>query len=132
LKSRANIIDCLMRTGLLLLVLTLGGCTNADTLPEGRWTGSLTPMNHPDLQTDIVFDVSTTAGELSIVLIGPGGEEINVSEPVLEGDTLRYSFREPEQNALLTCALGRLQDGVFEGKCSDSEGKWALFRMNSP
>ena len=77
-------MDCLMRIGLLLLVLTLSGCTSADTLPEGRWTGSLTPMNHPDLQTDIVYDVSTTAGELSIVLIGPGGEEINVSEPVLE------------------------------------------------
>lgn len=84
LKSRTNVVDYLMRTGRLLLVLMLSGCTNADTLPEGRWTGSMSPMNHSDLRTDIVFDVSITAGELPIVLIGPGGKEINVSEPWLE------------------------------------------------
>ena len=89
-------------------------------------------MNHLENPTDIGFEVSTTAGELSIVLIGPDGEKIELINPVHDGGALAYSFREPEQNALLTCKLDKLQNGVFEGKCSDSDGKWALFRMIPP
>ena len=121
-----------MRFTLLCLVLTVAGCTGSDSLPEGRWTGSLRAMNHLDSPTPLAFDVAARGETLDIVLIGPDGTGIPLTEPSLDGCRLRYSFREPEQNVLLACELENEGTGVFEGKCAAPDGQWALFRMVPP
>lgn len=117
---------------LLILILFLSTCTSQSRLEEGRWTGTLSPMNHPEIDNPVAYEVSYSDDELSVSVLGPGGETITTQNPVFEGDTLFFSFNEPEEQVLLNCALARTNGMSFEGRCSDTEGKWARFTMEPP
>lgn len=121
-----------MRLSFLSLFLLIMACSSSPSLQEGRWTGTLTPMNHPEIQNPVAYNVSYPDNRLSISVLGPGGEEIPTQNPRLQRDTLFFSFNEPEEQVLLDCALARKSDNTFGGRCSDSEGKWAEFTMEPP
>jgi hypothetical protein len=121
-----------VRKVLLCFVLAFAGCASSSVLETGLWTGSLSPMNHLDSPTPIQFEVRSDSGPLSIDLVGPDGSVIPLINPIFDHETIVYSFREPEQSVLLSCKLEMMGEGVYEGKCQDSEGKWALFRMIAP
>jgi hypothetical protein len=124
---------------LLSAALSLSACASVPTdsspasaLPEGTWTGTVTPMNHPDRPTPITYEVSTEGGALSVVLRGLDGQGLPVRAALLSGDTLRFQFNEPEGNLPLDCALVRLPTGTFDGRCADADGRWARFTMVPP
>lgn len=101
-------------------------------LREGIWAGSLTPMNHPDLMTPLTFNVARVESGMDIAIEGPDGVGIGTREAMMDGDTLRFVFNEPEQNELLTCALGYDGPGRYSGRCADAGGKWATVTMTEP
>lgn len=119
----------------LLLALALAACTSttdAPSLQEGTWTGGLVPMNHPDMQTPIRYDVRRDGGALAIDITGPDGQAVAARDIRVEADTLHFVFNEPERNVPLTCALARQDDARYEGRCTDAGGKWARFIMIPP
>jgi hypothetical protein len=120
-----------------LFVCLLAACAASPVLEEGRWTGTLTPMNHPEMETPVGYEVRHADEGLSIVVIGPGGERVPARRPRLEGDTLTFSFVEPADQVLLTCTLARTRPpdsptAGFAGRCVDPTGKWAQFTMRRP
>lgn len=120
-----------MKPLLLLALLGLTACGSSSRLEEGRWTGALTPMNHPDMANPVAYDVSYHGDALAIDLIGPGGAAVPTRDVRLTDDTLYFAFDEPEENVTLSCALGRA-DGGFAGRCTAPDGKWARFTMRPP
>ena len=120
-----------MKYSALVLLLLLLSCQTTPELEEGRWTGALTPMNHPEMKNPVGYEISYQSGTLSIELIGPNGTVIKTQQPKAEADTLFFTFKEPEEQTLLDCALAKNTTG-FAGRCTDPSGKWAHFTMVSP
>ena len=120
-----------MRPSLLIFAVFLTACAGSPALEEGRWTGTLTPMNHPEMANPVAYEVRQMEGSLSIDLIGPSGNRIPTRHPRLEGDSLYFSFEEPEEQVRLRCVLGPVEMS-FAGRCVDDNGKWAWFTMEPP
>lgn len=110
----------------------LVACQSAPCLEEGQWTGSLTPMNHPDMSNPIAYQVAHADGQLRINIIGPDGSPVPARDIRLEKDTLFFTFNEPEEQVPLDCALGENESGSYSGRCTDASGKWAAFSMTPP
>lgn len=119
---------------LSLLLITCEGGTESTTpqLAEGRWTGTLTPMNHPDMQNPIGYEVGYPGDSLRIQIVGPSLTAIPTYRPRLQGDTLYFAFDEPEEQVRLNCALAGTPSEGFAGRCVDATGKWARFMMRPP
>ena len=123
---------------LLLVAACRPDSSTAVRIPEGTWIGALTPQNHPEMQTPVGYQVRYARDRLQVDLVGPGGDTMATRRPRLDGDTLRFAFQEPEEQVVLTCALGReARDGEalsatpvqFAGRCTDPNGQWARFTM---
>lgn len=121
-----------MTRALYAALTLLAACGTSSQLQEGRWTGALTPMIHPDMANPVAYDVRYEAGALHIDLVGPGGAAVPTRDVRLAADTLRFTFDEPEERVPLRCALGRDGAGGFAGRCADPTGKWARFTMRPP
>lgn len=123
---------------LVIPCIVLGGmaaCSapnSAPALPEGTWTGTLTPMNHPEMANPVAYEVRYLEDTLAIDLIGPNDSRITTRAVHLSADSLHYRFDEPEEGVTLQCALGCQSDGRFEGRCTDATGQWARFTMVPP
>jgi len=115
-----------------LLLMLFSACQSAPKLQEGRWTGVLTPMDHPDMQNPVGYDVSYKSDNLLINLIGPNNTSTATQNPCLERDTLFFAFNEPEEQVLLNCVLASNSNQGFAGRCTDPSGKWAHFTMRPP
>jgi hypothetical protein len=122
-----------MTTRCLALLCLLAACapTTPAPLPEGTWTGGLTPMNHPDVVSPLTYEVRRAGEELALTLVS---EDVQTPARDVEvaGDTLSFVFNEPEAGVLLTCALARQADASYAGRCVDAGGKWAHFTMKPP
>ena len=103
-----------------------------DRLAEGRWSGTLTPMNHPEMENPIAYDVGYEGDDLRIDLVGPDGAALPTRDVRLTADTLFFVFDEPEENVPLRCALARDETDHLAGRCTDASGKWARFTMQPP
>jgi len=127
-----------MRPVLNLLIVAavtcvMGGCAaSTPALPEGSWTGALTPMSHPEMANPVTYDVRYPNGTLVIDLIGPNGARIATRAVHHAADSLHFAFDEPEESVTLRCGLGRQPDSAFAGRCTDASGKWAYFTMVPP
>ena len=110
----------------------LYACDSDPKLTEGRWTGSLSPMNHPEMQNPVAYDVGYRDTQLQIDLIGPDGTSSSTKNVKMTSDTLYFAFSEPEEKVLLKCALAKENQGLFRGRCTDLNGKWAMFTMIAP
>ena len=120
--------------GLLALAIigSLSGCEQNVRLPEGLWSGSLTPMNHPDMNIPIHYEVSYSGDLLEMDILSSDSTQVPTRNIQYVSDTLYFTFREPEEKVQLDCALARESDFKLEGKCTDSTDKWARFTMVSP
>lgn len=121
-----------MRRLLLSAVLLSAACTGAPSeapapLAEGRWAGSLTPMNHPDQATPVAFDIREDRGAWTVTLLGPGGATLPGRDVSWDGATLRFTFDEPEAGVPLACAWTSREGAVLAGRCTDADGRWAQF-----
>lgn len=121
-----------MKNLFIISFLFIAACNSSPELKEGRWTGHLTPMNHPDMSIPVNYDVTYTESGLKVNIIGSNGVPVVTQNPRLEDDTLFFVFNEPEEQVALDCALARTDTRGFSGKCSDSSGKWAMFTMIPP
>lgn len=121
-----------MRKVFIVAFFFFAACATSPRLQEGRWTGSLTPMNHPDMANPVAYDVDYEGDVLQIALVGPSGAAVPTRDIHLSADTLRFTFDEPEENVPLQCALASDGAGGFAGRCADESGKWARFTMRPP
>lgn len=90
-----------MKFILFLFVCFLISCSSSTTLKEGRWTGNLTPMNHPDMNQPIGYDLSYQNNELKINLIGPDGTPVALQNPRVQNDTLYFPSMNLNSRSLL-------------------------------
>ncbi|MEM1056462.1 MAG: hypothetical protein AAGI52_13145 [Bacteroidota bacterium] len=119
----------MMRFAPLLLFLALTACLPGNRLTQGRYTGTLTPMNHPDMQTPVTFDIAYERADLTIALVGPDGQTIPTRDVIHAPPNLFFTFDEPEEGVTLRCVWARQEDDGWAGRCTDSEGKWARFEI---
>lgn len=112
----------------------LFACQSSPQLEEGYWTGTLTPMNHPDMANPMVYEVSYIEEALGINVVNPDSSLIPTQNVRMENDTLYFQFSEPEEKITLDCALARHEPAEqgFAGRCTDEFGKWARFTMIPP
>ena len=116
----------------MTLVLFLTGCRSPHTLQSGLWSGHMTPMNHPEMKTELTFEVSYDKRIASITLNGHGGMHLPTRNLNIQKNMIEFTFNEPEQNVALSCQfIGSDQKG-FSGRCTDDSGKWAVFEMIPP
>ena len=126
------------RYALIFIVALFSACSstsqNQSPLAEGRWTGYLTPMNHPEMQNPVGYEVTYESKDLNIELVGPGAQPVPTKNPHVHGDTLYFSFSEPEEGVMLECRLASVSEGeaAYKGRCIDPSGKWAVFAMIPP
>ena len=116
----------------MVIIGSLSGCGQNKRLQEGRWSGSLTPMNHPDMNIPVNYRVSYNSNQLEIDIISSDSTLVPTRDIKYASDTLYFTFTEPEEGVQLDCALARVENDNFEGKCVDDAGKWARFRMIPP
>lgn len=132
-RSRLPFLTTLGCQGAVVLLITACAADPDERLPEGRWTGSLQPMNHPEAATSIGYEVAYSNRELALSVLGPDGTVLPARGASLVDDTLRFTFDEPERGAPLRCVLVRDPAGDrLAGRCTDDAGKWATFTMVAP
>lgn len=118
----------------ILLIGILVSCQSSPQIEEGYWTGTLTPMNHPDLSNPMGYEVSYEDDSLTIQIVGPDSSLVTVYNTRVENDTLFFQFDEPEEQVTLDCMLASQENPNegFAGRCTDESGKWARFTMIPP
>lgn len=116
-----------------VLGLTITGCEKPPpTLEEGKWTGTIIPIAHPDQRTEVYYRVSYESQDLRIQIGTSETEARPVRAIQLTADSLRFIFNEPEADVELSCTFGLQSNGVYEGPCADAAGKSAHFTMRPP
>ena len=114
------------------MLLVFFACASGNHLSTGVWQGTMTPMNHPDMITNLQFDISQESEGTRIEIWGPGGMIIPTQDVSVNRGHLSFTFLEPEQNVQLTCNFTGDNQSGFEGRCEDAEGKWAQFSLTPP
>lgn len=119
---------------IFIFIVILISCQSSPQIEEGHWTGTLTPMNHPDMHNPIGYEVTFKNEGLIVQIIGPDSSLIPTRNTRVENDTLYFQFNEPEEQVELDCKLGRQENLYkgFVGRCTDESGKWARFTMIPP
>lgn len=122
-----------MRLFLLVCAFSLAPAVLAQpVIPTGTWTGTLTPQNHPDLRLPMTYTVEECAEGLAITLASAAGLSAEARAVRATSDRIRFTFDEPEARVPLTCDLRRGETGVFAGRCTAADGKYATFTMAPP
>ena len=122
-----------IRAGVLICVMVVAmSCQGNRVLQEGRWSGSLSPGNHPEMSTPLEYDVENEGDRIVINIIGPDKSILETRDVTFTDNVLSFKFTEPEESVELTCNLTEDKDATYQGKCKDQEGKWALFKMVPP
>jgi hypothetical protein len=104
-------------------------------VPEGQWSGTLTPAAVPASSVSIVTEVRYGDGLLSVTLDGlqgQGAEPISARNPRVRGETLAFAFTEPHRRSLVECTVVRRADGAFAGRCMDGREPWAELILYPP
>jgi len=82
-------------------------CEPEDQLLTGRWSGHLTPMNHPKMQSPVAYQVNYKGDTLQIDIIGQDSSVIPAKDILFTEDTLFFIFNEPEEKVVLDRALAK-------------------------
>jgi hypothetical protein len=119
----------------LWVACLLGGCMPSQDVPEGRWSGTLTPSTADAASIPVVTEVRYGDGLLSVTLDGlqgQGAEPISARNPRVRGETLAFAFTEPYDRLLVECTVVRRADGAFAGRCMDGREPWADLILYPP
>jgi len=105
---------------------------SAQSLHLGDWTGTLTPMNHPDMHLPMKYIVSEDNDNVTLTLVTENGTTTEARNIKMTKSTLAFVFNETDANVELTCHFNKDKVGRYKGKCQDKMGKWGLFTMIPP
>ena len=104
----------------IVALLFFGGTApaSAQTLPQGTWTGTMSPPGGEAIPVN--FEVSESGGALSIAMMAVQVEgEMPFNDIRLDGQTLTFWW---EPGVRVDCSLTRTEAGGFAGTCSDGTG----------
>jgi len=119
----------------LWVACVLGGCMPSHDVPEGRWSGLLTPSTADAAAIPVVTEVRYGNGLLSVTLDGleeQGSTPISARNPRVRDETLAFAFTEPYDRLLVECTVVRRADGSFAGRCMDGREPWAELILYPP
>ena len=101
-----------------LLALGSAAPASAQALPQGTWTGTMSPPGGEAIPVN--FEVSESAGALSIAMMAVQVEgEMPFRDIRLDGQTMTFWW---EVGVRVDCSLTRTEAGGFKGTCSDGTG----------
>lgn len=114
---------------ILFLTIILSSCSTTKKLPSGPWSGYFSSMDKPDNRINLKFEVNHQQENVSLQIFGPRGMDIQTNGVAMTKDTLYFSFNKMDQTGLLSCALKKVNKNYYYGRCTDAEGRWAVFTM---
>jgi len=114
---------------ILFLAIMLTSCSTTQKLPSGLWSGYFSSMDKPDTQTSLSYEVDHRQENVSLQIFGPRGMNIQTKGIEMTKDTLFFSFSKMDQTGSLSCALKKVNKNYYYGRCTDAEGRWAIFTM---
>ena len=109
------------------LAIPAAAAAQANTLPAGKWTGTVTPPG--EAVTAITFDVTVAGDSIGITLnAGEHGTFVTQNVKVADGKLTFTFFPGPEVN----CTLTKGEDSSWSGECLDPDGDAAQITMQPP
>jgi len=114
---------------LLFLAIILTSCSTSKILPSGQWSGYLSPMGQEDKRTMLSYQVDHVADSVNLQIFGPRDMNMEAKELLMTSDTLFFSFEKMDQSGTNSCALKKVTKDYYYGRCTDSDGRWAIFAM---
>jgi len=114
---------------ILFLAILLISCSTSQQLPSGQWSGHFSSMNKPDNPINLKYKVGLQQDTISLEIYGPQGMYIQTDGLAMTKDTLFFSYEKLDQTGTLSCALKKVNRHYYYGRCTDAEGKWAVFTM---
>ena len=114
--------------GLLIaiMVATTTGL-QAQKLAPGTWTGK--GVDPGGEEFPITFDVQTTGDSISIAMVGPDGERMDLSNIHFEDGKLLFRW---EPGVVVNCTLSPVEGGGYSGPCTDESGGTGIITMTPP
>lgn len=121
----------------LALAVTLAAAparAEAQSLPHGAWSGTMTPPARPDGEPSAPIPVSYEVGEidgvLTVVMRALLVQEIiRFNDVRVEGEELKFWW---EPGIRVDCALRRTESGGYEGPCTAGSGGAGALAMIPP
>lgn len=113
-----------------LLLALLAGTTaglQAQTMTPGTWTGK--GVDPGGEEFPITFEVTTAGDSLSITMLGPDGERMELSQIRFEEGKLLFRW---SPGIVIDCILSPVEGGGFSGPCTDESGGTGLITMTPP
>lgn len=86
-------------------------------------------MDKPANRIDLTYEVDNQQKDVSLEIFGPRGMNIQTNGLEMSKDTLFFSFDKMDQTGKLSCALKKVNKKYYYGRCTDAEGRWAVFTM---
>lgn len=114
---------------LFLFVIVLSSCSSSKLLPSGQWSGYLSPMGIDDKRTLLTYQVEHIDEDVNLQIFGPRGMNMQAKELELVNDTLHFSFDKMDSSGSNSCSLKRVTKDYYYGRCTDDDGRWAIFAM---
>jgi hypothetical protein len=113
--------------GLLLVFAGSAAGLEAQTLASGTWTGK--GVDPGGEEFPVTFDVKSSGDSLSIALIAPDGQRMELSNIRFEGGKLLFLW---SPGIDINCVLSPVEGGGFSGPCTDDEGGTGVLTMTPP
>ena len=114
---------------LFLLAVVLSSCSSSKMLPSGQWSGYLSPMGIEDKRTLLSYQVDYIGEDVNLQIFGPRGINMQAKGLELVNDTLHFRLDKMDNSGSNSCALKRVTKDYYYGRCTDTDGRWAVFAM---
>lgn len=114
---------------ILFLTIIFASCSTTKKLPSGQWSGYFSSMDKPDNRINLTYEVDHQQENVSLQIFGPRGMNMQTNGLMMTQDTLFFSFNKMDQTGSLSCALKKVNKNYYYGRCTDVEGRWAVFAM---
>ena len=114
---------------IIILSILLTACSTTQKLPTGSWSGYVSPMDFPNSRIILNYKVYDLGESVGLQIFSPGGTEIQTKNIQMTKDSLFFSYDKQKQQGEFSCGLEKVNKHYYYGRCTDSDGKWALFTM---
>ena len=113
----------------LLLALTVATTTGveAQKLASGTWTGK--GVDPGGGEFPFTVEVQNTGDSLSMALIGPDGERLELTNIRFNEGKLLFQW---EPGVVVNCELSPVEGGGYSGPCSDESGGTGQITITPP
>ena len=113
----------------LLLALLAGPIAGLQALSmaSGTWSGKGVDPGREEFP--ITFEVKAVGDSLSITMLGPDGERMELSQIRFEEGKLLFRW---SPGIVIDCVLSPVEGGGFSGPCTDDSGGTGIITMTPP